>query len=394
MADVGKKIESKTYTEVNYKEIEPNPLNPRRIFDKLRLDVLEESIRANKILVPLTAYRDSTSKKLYILDGERRWRCALRIELGEVSIRLRSLPQDLEIPSALRETLVYDDKTKVLFHRAPIDAKRQKELLGLSTSEQWWKSVEELRGLSAKRPPARVRIPVNIVDPPTPAANMLYMFHVHNLREQWELMPTALSLRVLMDELKVTDDAKLAELTELSEPNVKRCKILLSFPTKYQQMMLEPDPARRLKANLFIEMDPVLNFYEELSSRTRQRKTRNQLTDFFIDKYRRGLIPSVIHFRQILQARDLLRGTARWKEVVTAMRQLVADPETKIKTLFDPLIAEEKQVNDAAALCKEFVATLRKLKVQHTTKRSALLAALKQVKDETTKLLESLSGED
>jgi ParB-like chromosome segregation protein Spo0J len=394
MAAAGKKIELRTFTEVSYKEIEPNPLNPRRIFDKLRLDVLEESIRANKILVPLTAYRDSSSKKLYILDGERRWRCALRIELGEVSVQLRSLPQDLKIPSALTDTLVYDDDTKVLSHRAPIHEARRTELLSLSTSNEWRKAVQELCELSKKRPQSRVRIPVNVVDPPTPAANMLYMFHVHNLREQWELMPTALSLRILMDELKVTDDAKLAELTELSEPNVKRCKILLSFPIKYQQMMLEPDPARRLKANLFIEMDPVLNLYEELSSRTRQRKTRNQLTDFFIEKYRRSLIPSVIHFRKILQARDLLRGTARWKEVVAAMKQFVADPESKIKTLFDPLIAEERQVNDAAALCREFVATLRKLKLQHATKRTALLAALKQVKDETTKLLESLSGED
>src|SRR5205823_8724683 len=122
--------------------------------------------------------------------------------------------------------------------------------------------IDALRRLSKKRPPERVRIPVNIVDPPSPAANMLYMFHVHNLREQWELMPTALSLRILMDELNVTDDAKLAELTELSESNVKRCKILLSFPTRYQQMMLEPDPRRRLKANLFIEMHPVLHLYE------------------------------------------------------------------------------------------------------------------------------------
>jgi hypothetical protein len=394
MAAATKKVEPKTYTEVSYEEIEPNPLNPRRIFDKLRLDVLEESIRANKILVPLTAYRDSASRKLYILDGERRWRCALRIELGEVSIRLRSLPQDLTIPSALRDTLIYDDKTKILFHRAPINDEQRRKLLDLSTSQKWRSAVGELQRLSKGRPPERVRIPVNIVDPPTPAANMLYMFHVHNLREQWELMPTALSLRILMDELKVTDDAKLAELTELSEPNVKRCKILLSFPTKYQQMMLEPDPSRRLKANLFIEMDPVLTLYRELSARTRQHKTRNQLTDFFIEKYRRGLIPSVIHFRKILQARDLLRGSPRWKEVLNAMKQFIADPESKITTLFDPLVAEERQVNDAVALCKEFIATLRKLKLRHATKRSALLGALKQVKGETTKLLESLSGED
>src|SRR5438477_5138994 len=107
MPVAGRNVESKTYTEVSYKEIEPNPLNPRRIFDKLRLDVLEESIRANKILVPLTAYRDSHSGKLYILDGERRWRCAVRIETGEVSVELRSLPRGITIPSDLRDALVY-----------------------------------------------------------------------------------------------------------------------------------------------------------------------------------------------------------------------------------------------------------------------------------------------
>jgi hypothetical protein len=394
MVLASRKIEAKTFTEVSYKEIEPNPLNPRRIFDKLKLDVLEESIRANKILVPLTAYRDSSTDKLFILDGERRWRCAVRIETGEVSVPLRSKPQGLDIPANIQNTLVYDETTKILSHRAPVDANRRKELAALSTSEEWRRAIQELQRLSQDRPPKRVRIPVNIVDPPTPAANMLYMFHVHNLREQWDLMPTALSLRILMDELKVTDDSKLAELTQLSEPNVKRCKILLSFPAKYQQMMLDPDPERRLKANLFIEMYPVLNLYEELGSRVRQNKTRNQLTDLFILKYRSGLIPSVIHFRKILEARDLLKETDRWDEVLDSAKRFIAEPKSKIRTLFDPLVAEEKQVNDAAGLCKEFVTKLRKLKIEHATQRGALVAALKQVQGEIEKLLESLSGED
>ena len=383
-----------TYTEVDYTEIQPNPLNPRRIFDKMKLDTLEESVRANKILVPLTAYRDSRADKLYILDGERRWKCAVRIETGEVSVRLRSRPSDLEIPKDLAGTLEYDEETKVLVHRAPINVERRKLLSALSTSVDWKKVVEELSQLSAERPRKSVRIPVNVVDPPTPAANMLYMFHVHNLREQWELMPTALSLRILMSELKVSDDSKLAELTQLSEPNVKRCKILLEFPNKYQQMMLNPDPDRRLKANLFIEMYPVLNFYETLGVRARGNKTRWELTDLFIEKYREGLIPSVIHFRKILEAKDLLEDTDRWDEVVRAATQFTTNRRSKIKSLFDPLVAEEKQVRDAAELCKEFLTKLRNLKVQHATKRKALITALKGVLVEIQRLLDALSGED
>jgi len=45
-------------------------------------------------------------------------------------------------------------------------------------------------------------IPANIVEPPTKIAGLLYMFSIHNYREQWELMPTALSLQTVIEELK------------------------------------------------------------------------------------------------------------------------------------------------------------------------------------------------
>jgi hypothetical protein len=386
-------IATKTYTECRYNEIEPNPLNPRRIFDKYKLDVLEESIRDKKILVPLMAYRGEDGE-LYILDGERRWRCAERIEKGEVSVHLRALPSDVKIPSHLKEVLDYNEATGVLTHRAPINAERHDELQALSRASDWQEAVAELYSQSKKKPPKEVVIPANIVDPPTPEANMLYMFHVHNLRDQWELMPTALSLQIIVKELGETDDAKLAELTKLSEPNVKRCKILLTFPKRYQEMMLHPNPDERLKANLFIEMHPVLDFYEGLGTRACGGRSRHELVDLFIQKYRDGLIPSVIHFRKILNARDLLEGTDRWDEVKNAATRFVAEPKSKIKTLFDPLTAEEQQARNVTELCKGFVGSLQKLKLEHTTKRRGVVAALQVVQKEVQKLLNSLAGEE
>ncbi len=383
-----------TYTECRYSDLAPNPLNPRRIFDKLKLDVLEESIRANKILVPLTVYRDRKDGGLYILDGERRWRCAERIEKGEVSVTLHGKPNDLRIPPDLEDLLSYEASTSVLTHRVPVDSKAHERLTNLSSSRAWATAINKLYALSRERPPKPVVVPVNIVDPPSPAANLLYMFHVHNLREQWELMPTALSLEILMKELGADDDAKLAELTNLSEPNVKRCKILLSFPKRYQSMMLEPDPKKRLKANLFIEMHPVLDLYEKFGQRVSRGKTRDELTDLFIQKYRDGLIPSVIHFRKILEANSHLEDAGRVDEVKSAAARFVSDPNSKIKSLFDPLVAEEKEAQSAVQLCKEFVVKLRKLKVQHTTKRRTLIAALESVKQEVTRLLDSLAGEE
>lgn len=389
----GQSSKKGTYIECRHFDLEPNPLNPRRIFDKYKLDVLEESIRANGVLVPLTVYRNEDGK-LYILDGERRWRCALRIERGEVSVRLRSLPSDLTIPEKLHDVLDYDKSTGVLRHREPIDANRRKELETLSNTDEWRAAVAALFSESKQKPPEEVSIPANIVDPPTPAANMLYMFHVHNLREQWELMPTALSLQILMKQLGETDDAKLSELTQLSEPNVKRCKTLLTFPKNYQAMMLHPDPDERLKANLFIEMQPVLDLYEELGARVSGGKSRYELVDLFIQKYRDGLIPSVIHFRTILIARDLLKDTDRWDEVKIAATRFVADPKSKIKSLFEPLTAEEQQARNASELCKDFIGSLQKLKLEHMTRRRPIVTALQTVHKEVQRLLDALAGED
>src|SRR5436190_20131769 len=94
-------------------------------------------------------------------------------------------------------------------------------------------------------------IPVNQVAEPTLVQNIVTMFQIHKLREDWELMPTALKLEILMDELRERRDKQLADLTGLDQAVVVRCKKLLSFSRKYQDMMLVPDPSERIKADFF-----------------------------------------------------------------------------------------------------------------------------------------------
>jgi ParB family transcriptional regulator, chromosome partitioning protein len=101
-------------------------------------------------------------------------------------------------------------------------------------------------------------VPINVVTEPSLAQNIVTMFQIHKLRKDWELMPTALKLGVLIEQLDETRDSQLAELTGLDVAVVVRCKKLLSYEEQYQQMMLDPDPNRRLKADLFIEMYPVV----------------------------------------------------------------------------------------------------------------------------------------
>ncbi|MBN6104700.1 ParB/RepB/Spo0J family partition protein [Xanthomonas sp. CFBP 8703] len=70
--------------------IEPNPENPRLIFRQEELDALAESIKRQGILVPLTLYADGKGYK--ILDGERRWRCSIKLALENVPAILVDKP--------------------------------------------------------------------------------------------------------------------------------------------------------------------------------------------------------------------------------------------------------------------------------------------------------------
>ena len=74
--------------------LKKNPDNPRLIFRQKELDELQLSIAAQGILVPLTVFEEK--KNFCLLDGERRWRCAVKLGLSSVPVIVQPKPQRLQ----------------------------------------------------------------------------------------------------------------------------------------------------------------------------------------------------------------------------------------------------------------------------------------------------------
>jgi ParB/RepB/Spo0J family partition protein len=102
-------------------------------------------------------------------------------------------------------------------------------------------------------------VPVNQVAEPSLVQNIVTMFQIHKLREDWELMPTALKVELLMKEIGDRNNGRLAELTGLDEAMIVRSKKLISYDKHFQDMMLDPNPEKRIKADFFIELYPVIH---------------------------------------------------------------------------------------------------------------------------------------
>jgi ParB/RepB/Spo0J family partition protein len=75
-------------------DIRPNPDNPRLIFREAEMKALLESINTVGIQVPLTVY--ALRSHFVLLDGERRWRCAVKLNLKEVPVIVQPKPTQLE----------------------------------------------------------------------------------------------------------------------------------------------------------------------------------------------------------------------------------------------------------------------------------------------------------
>lgn len=241
-------------------------------------------------------------------------------------------------------------------------------------------------------------LPANVVEPPTKIAGLLYMFNIHNFREAWELMPTALGLKIVIEELEEDDTKALAKLTGLSEMQVDRCKKLLLFPERFQLMSLDPDPRTRIPSNFWIEALPVLDLTEQELPRLAKELGREKLTDHLVNKYRARRIKSVIHFRRIMESYETSEGdTALRAAILRRLEQFILDPNLETRAAFDEFVVDKRRARNAVSVCESFLSSLQKLKLTYTTDdsdRQLLREALKQVEEYCKHLSRALEGRD
>ncbi len=210
-------------------------------------------------------------------------------------------------------------------------------------------------------------------------------------------MPTALSLKIVMEELEETDNSALTKLTGLSEPQIERCKLLIALPERFQEMSLDPDSKTRVPSNFWIESAPVLDLaVAEIG--TIRDLGRMRATDKLVEKYRAKKIKSVIHFRRILDAYEITEDDpdAR-RKVLRRVEQFFLNRDLETRAAFDEFVLDVRRTRSALTECEEFVSRLRRLKLTYIADdddRSALRTALQDVRIFCMSLEQILGGTD
>lgn len=110
--------------------IDPNPLQPRSVFQQDRLQELAQSIRTNGVIQPLIVRRHG--ERYQLVAGERRWRAAKLAGLADVPAVVREFSDDRLLEVTLIENIQREDLNAIEIAHA---FERLQKDLGLTHEE-------------------------------------------------------------------------------------------------------------------------------------------------------------------------------------------------------------------------------------------------------------------
>lgn len=275
--------------------IDRNPENPRILFRPKEFEDLLESIRRYGVQVPISVYKHRG--RYVLIDGERRWRCALKLN-----------------------------------HKT---------------------------------------IPSLIQDKPDDLSNLLLMFNIHSLREQWDLLTIAMKLPRVIQLLRASKgsdptERDIADQTGLPRGTIRRCKLLIELPDEYKNEILDelkkPKPKQKMTEDFFIEMEKALKTVERAMPSVVDDKDR--VRRVLIKKYRNDTIPSRIHFRsmaRIARAEAVESDTKRAEQV---LEKLFQTNDYSIEAAYNSSVAEAYTERDLVTRIDGLLERLRRVRMK------------------------------
>jgi ParB family chromosome partitioning protein len=130
-------VPDETSQTVPIDSIDPNPLQPRRLFNSERLSELAQSIRTNGIIQPLVVRK--MGDRYQLVAGERRWRAAKLARVEQIPVVVRDIPDNRLLEITLVENIQREDLNPIeaanAFARLGTELLLSPEQIGLRTGK-------------------------------------------------------------------------------------------------------------------------------------------------------------------------------------------------------------------------------------------------------------------
>ena len=168
-------------------------------------------------------------------------------------------------------------------------------------SPGWFVLLDGERRLRCALELALDRVPVNTIPAPNQLDNILRMFNIHAVREEWPLIAISISLRDVIVYSGEDRESRLSELTGLPRATVRRAKKLLQLPIdELERIKAEAhlDRNRQIhREDLYIEVVDAVSAVERGFPEIAIETQRPTMIRRLVEKRETGSLVSVTDYR-------------------------------------------------------------------------------------------------
>jgi ParB family transcriptional regulator, chromosome partitioning protein len=281
-------------------------------------------------------------------------------ELKEISLELIDRnPENPRIVFRPKEMSQLMESIHRLGVQVPISVYKDGKRFVLIDGERRWRSSIKLN---------KQTIPALIQKKPDPLSNLLLMFNIHALREQWDLLTIALKLPRLIALLesqlgRAPKDKEISAESGLLLSVITRCKLLIALPEHHKQNILKelqrPKSQQKLTEDFYIEMERALTTVQKAMPSIVEKFGRETIRENLIEKYSKGVIGNIVHFRQLAKIARAERVSADVKQAEISMVRAISRNSVSIENAYAESVgfayAERDVVTRANSLTEQLL---------------------------------------
>ena len=196
-------------------------------------------------------------------------------------------------------------------------------------------------------------LPISVTPPPSKLDNLLRMFNIHSVREEWSLVAVALALR---DVIKVSGEdreGRLAEMTGLTRSTVRRARRLLSLPTGELELIQDEAHLDRTeqihREDLYLEIEAAESVLRRQLPEVAEQYDRPKIIRQFARKREKQKLVNVTDFRyvaKLVKAAD--SDLVERQKVIDAADELIRDVNATPEDVYERVAAVAVGQQDVA----------------------------------------------
>lgn len=239
-------------------------------------------------------------------------------------------------------------------------------------------------------------VPVSVTSAPSETDNILLMFNIHSLREQWDPYTIAIALEKLMKALGTRSSRELSALTGFSVGSINRSKKLLRLPEKYREQLREelgkPKAQQLLTEDFFLELSDAVSAIRRHQPSLLRQVTEDDLMDAFVERRQRGELQNIVDLRAVTDVANYDRSGISQERSLALLERIVSDEAASLNALHDEVLESNKQVRAIIGTVGRLTSALSEISADTVSSTSAagLLAAFSALREQMDRLASEL----